>query len=360
MRISDFGMWNEKRLGRMVNAKGGMMAVLLLALLLSGKIVAQSSDSTTFEVAVSKYLMGTTVDLNAWHSDVRACQQAAYHAFREMERVEGLLSFQKEDSEISRINRAAGRAAVKVSPEAYEIIRRSQHYSESLNGWFDITVGPLSELWGFSGEGDPQLPDSSLIASLLNLINFRDIELIPADTSVFLPRAGMKIDLGGIAKGYAIDRGVAVLQAKGVGTFLLNAGGDVYASGLKNGTAKWRIGVKHPRRLQELIAILELSDAAVATSGDYERYFEREGKRYHHILDPRSGYPAGNCRSVTVVAKTAEEADALATCLFVAGYPAFRSGPRPDIPFFLVDAEGTVHYSKAMAEGYHLQIVENK
>lgn len=331
---------------------------LLFALSLSRPVFCQSSGSASFEVAVSKYLMGTTVELNAWHGDVRACQQAAYHAFREMERVEWLLSFQKEDSEISRINRAAGRMPVKVSGETYEIIRRSRTYSENLNGWFDITVGPLSELWGFSGEGDPQLPDSSTIASLLNLINFRDIELNSADTTVFLPRTGMKIDLGGIAKGYAIDRGVAALRAEGVNIFLLNAGGDVYVSGLKNGTAEWRIGVKHPRRLQDLIAILELSDAAVATSGDYERYFEQAGKRYHHILDPRSGYPAGNCRSVTVVAETAEEADALATCLFVAGYDAFRTATHPDIPFFLVNAAGEVHYSSAMKGRYHLQLVK--
>jgi thiamine biosynthesis lipoprotein len=165
------------------------------------------------------------------------------------------------------------------------------------------------------------------------------------------------IDLGAIAKGYAIDRGVTVLKALGIRHFLLNAGGDIYVSGQKDVGAQWRVGVKHPRHVQDLVARFHLKDYAVATSGDYERFKLIEGHRYHHILDPRSGYPGSLSQSATVLAPTAEEADVLATYLFLVGADEALKH-HSDIPFLIVNHDGIVRYNEAFAMRSDVELMD--
>ena len=184
------------------------------------------------------------------------------------------------------------------------------------------------------------MPSPEEIAQLLTVTGFSKIVLNPADTTVFLESAGMEIDFGGIAKGYAIDQGVAVLKANGIDHFFLNAGGDIHVSGEKARDTPWRVGIRHPCNPEGLISSFNLRDHAVATSGDYERFKIVDGQRYHHVLDPRSGYPGPSYQSVTVLAPTAEEADVLATYLFLVAEPS----PKVPYPHLIVLADGSVVY----------------
>ena len=220
-----------------------------------------------------------------------------------------------------------------------------------------MTIGPLTALWRFNSDAPATVPEAATLDSVRSLVGFRNLVLNQRDTTVFFARPGMRIDLGGIAKGYAIDRAVAVLREQGVYDFLLNAGGDLYASGERQPGHPWRVGVKHPRASDALLARLTVHDMAVATSGDYERFGEVEGRRYHHILDPRTGYPAHQSRSVTVVASSAEEADALATYLFILGL-ARNPHPTSIRRYLGVDADGRLHMDPVLVEEYGLHVLE--
>jgi thiamine biosynthesis lipoprotein len=177
------------------------------------------TEDILYEVSVSKFLMGTSVETTARHPDINACREALFLAYREMERVESLLSFHNPESEVSKINNQAGVKPVAVSAETYDIIDRAKGHARELDGLFDLSIGALSERWGFNHDRETTLPGPEEIATLRVLVDFRQIILDPADTTVFLRSPGMKIDLGGIAKGYAIDRGVAVLRENGVQHF---------------------------------------------------------------------------------------------------------------------------------------------
>ncbi len=319
----------------------------LLILVVRPTLLAAQSSDLLFELSVRKHLMGTIVDATIRHPDLEKGKRALYEAFREMERVESLLSSHQPGSETSKINQAAGSRPIHVSRETFDVVSRAKAYAGRFKGLFDISIGPLTSLWGFSNDAPVTLPDAAAITERHRLIDYRRIILNERDTTIFLPERGMRLDLGGVAKGYAIDRGSAVLERKGVRHFLINAGGDVYAGGEKDVDTPWRLGVKHPRKADALLARFDLGDYAVATSGDYERFVIVDGKRYHHILDPGTGYPATRSQSVTVLAPTAEEADALATYVFVLGYEEVIKTPMAEQPFLIVDADGVEHYSPA-------------
>jgi thiamine biosynthesis lipoprotein len=298
--------------------------------------------------------MGTPVETTARYPDINYCKEALYFAYREMERVEDLLAYQKESSEISKINRAAGVRAVPVSEETFAILQRAVGYSRKLDGLFDVTIGPLSSLWGFSGPQGGHLPLANEIEQQRKLVDYRDLVLNKADTTVFLKKKGMLLDLGGIAKGYAIDRGSRVLKEKGVTNFILNAGGDMYVSGEKEENIPWKVGIKDPREGQKLVASFALKDYAVATSGDYERFIMVDGQRYHHILDPRSGYPGKLCRSTTTFAPTVEEADVMATYMFIIGAQQAQQKNIAE-PFLIIDAKGIKTSNPAFGKLKQLQ-----
>ncbi|MFQ5641110.1 MAG: FAD:protein FMN transferase [bacterium] len=332
-----------------------VFATCLYVLLCVRSVPASGDNAPIFEVSTSKFLLGTKVDITALHTDIIKCKKACYFAFEEINRIEQLLSAHIETSEISRINRSAGMEPVKVGSETFAMIERALGYAKRFDGFFDISIGPVTELWGFNGEAPAAIPDDERLRAMLKLVDFSKVRLNAGDRTVFLPLKKMKLDLGGIAKGYAVDKAAEVLRKHGISTFLINAGGDIYTSGRKDGNKRWVVGLQHPRKPNNLLATFELSDFAVATSGDYERYFEEGGKRYHHIIDPKTGYPAELTRSVTVFAPTVEEADVWATYLFIAGIEKFKKDKRiSSMKTIFVDTHGGIQFDESLKAHYRL------
>jgi len=256
----------------------------------------------------TQVMMGTFVEV------VSADKRAAGIAFAEIQRIENLLSKYNPRSEVSQLNKLG---KLKVSPEAFYIIKKAIEFWRLSDGAFDITVAPLADLWGFTDK-KYKLPKDQKIRNVLNLIGSDKIILQDKDNVVKFRIPGIKIDLGAIAKGYAVDCAVKKLKEAGINSCLINAGGQIYCLGDNFGTP-WKVAIKNPRG-KTVIGYLKLKDKAVATSGDYGQYFFKNNKRYSHILNPKTGYPADSgIVSVTVVAQDGLTSDALATAIFVLG-----------------------------------------
>ena len=263
--------------------------------------------------------MGSELHLTAWTNDEPRAVQAFERVFDEFDRLDRLHSVWKDGSDVLRVNAEAGHAPVQVSPETIEVLRVARQISEWTDGKFDVTFGALSGLWKFDHDQDNHIPNPEDVRRRLPLIDFQAVDVNAQAGTVFLRRPGMRMHLGGIGKGYAVDRAAAILRAGGVADFLIQAGGDLYAGGAR-GDRPWRTGIRDPRGpVDRIFAALNVRDETFSTSGDYERYFMHDGRRYHHILDPDEGRPAYGCRSVTIVAKQAVLADALSTGVFVLG-----------------------------------------
>jgi FAD:protein FMN transferase len=272
-------------------------------------------DPNAFSHRRSQFLMGTLVEISVIEKDEKLAITSIQQAFREIRRLEKLMSIHIPDSEISKINQAAGKDRVSISKELMAVIQRSLFWSEKTAGAFDITVGPAQELWDFD---TPSLPSKFSIADAIKKIDYRKIQL--KEQTVFLPEKGMLLNLGAIAKGYAVDKAIDILKENKIQSALINAGGDLKSIGQRSDQLNWRIGLQHPRNSESLLASFSISGNAVATSGDYQKYFEKNGNRYHHILDPTTGYPATTGSiSATVIAKNVMDADALSTAIFVLG-----------------------------------------
>lgn len=263
-------------------------------------------------------LMGTVVEITLYHADQDRARELMDRAFAEMERIERLMSTRIAASEVARINREAYPGPITVEREVFDLIEQSLVAWRETSGAFDITVGPLMQLWPLY-RAEKILPGDGQIGEALERVGSDRIVLDPAQNTIAFKKPGMSIDLGGIAKGYAIDRAIGLLRAGGVASALVNAGGDLYALGFKPDGTPWRVGVRHPRRPDDLIATLEVHDIAVMTSGDYERYFIKDGRRTSHIIDPRTGFSVRGTASVTLSAASATRADALATGVLVLG-----------------------------------------
>lgn len=248
-------------------------------------------------------------------------QEALCAVREEAGRLEALLSRFLPDSDICRVNRSAGVRGERLSREAYEVLQRAAAFSRLSHGMFDVTIGPLVDLWDYKHAAEA--PDDASMRRILPLVNHHDLLLDPTERTARLRKPGQSIDVGGIAKGYASGRLIDVFRENGVASAYTNIGGNVSTLGCKPDGAPWRVGIRHPRQAS-LLGAVAVSGQSVVTSGDYERFFvDRQGKRYHHILDPRTGYPAeSGLASVTVVCEDAMTADALSTTLFVAGLEA--------------------------------------
>lgn len=293
--------------------------------------------------------MGTMIEITLLSEDEEASRKAALRAFHEIKRIEHLMSPWIEASDISRLNRSAGMEWVKVTSETFEVIQKSQKISVLSEGGFDITIAPLAQLWRKARErGVPPTPEE--VKKVLGLVNFRNL-LTQSNEKVFLKKKGMAIDLGGIAKGYAVDRAFEILTSLEYKNLIVNAGGDLRVGGLKE-NQPWSIGIRHPRRSEDTMARLSVSDTAIATSGDYEKSFTHQGKRYHHILNPKTGFPAAGCQSVTIVCGKAMGADALATAVFVIGPEKGLALCQNlgDVEACIVDSEGKVILSPRLKE----------
>lgn len=300
--------------------------------------------------------MGSALELTAWTADEAAADQAFRTVFAEFDRLDRMMSVWKPDSDIVRLNQAAGEHPVPVNPETIEVLERARTISEWTHGKFDVTFGALSGLWKFDQDQDNTIPDPQEVRRRLPLVNYRDLVVDTTARTAFLARRGMRAHLGGIGKGYAVERSVAILRGRGLRDFMIQAGGDMYVGG-QRGNRPWRLGIQDPRGPRDAtFGTVELSDSTFSTSGDYERFFIRDGRRYHHIIDPSTGEPAGGCRSVTIVAPSATLADGLSTGVFLLG-PAEGMAlieRLPDVEGVIVSAKNEVLVSKGLKGRFKL------
>ncbi|HID10267.1 MAG TPA: FAD:protein FMN transferase [Candidatus Latescibacteria bacterium] len=305
-------------------------ALVGLALLALGLWRVQAIREPVPPFRETRFLMDTAVTVQVAAADSEEARKWAEEAFREIGRLEGLMG------EGGTIPLSQG--WTRMTEEVAYVLRRSQHFAELTGGAFDVTVGPLSRLWGFVG-GTPHLPDLAKVRRVLASVGYRGLEVL--GDSVKGEGKGMLLDLGGAAKGYAVDRAVEVLEGAGVRGGLVEAGGDLRFFGKKADGQPWRIALAHPRRPGKLIYLKDVGLPAVATSGDYQRFFWKGGRRYHHILDPHTGYPARGAVSATAWARTTLDADILSTAFFVLG-------PEEGIALAerLSDVEGLVIYER--------------
>jgi thiamine biosynthesis lipoprotein len=281
------------------------------------------SGALHIKVTAEAAAMGTRVHfvaLTSDRSDEAHTRAAIERAIEEIRRLEALMTTWRDDSEVSRINRNAGRAPVLVGSDTLRVIERSLWISERSGGVFDITFEVMHGLWRFDEDADVHVPRASAVAERRKLIDYRHVVVDPKASTVYLDDRRTQISLGGIAKGYAIDRAAAILLASGVDDFLAQAGGDLYVHGRRADGSPWVAGVRDPRGPEgSYFARMPVVDHAFSTAGDYERSYIVEGRRYHHIIDPRTGYPATASRSVTVWARDALIADALDDAVFILG-----------------------------------------
>ena len=291
----------------------------------------------------SQSIMGTRVLVELWHPDEAQGRAAVAAVMEEMRRIDREMSPFKETSLLSRMNREASSGWVEITPELFELMRKSIGISELSDGAFDVTFASAGRQYDYR-EGIK--PDPAPLAEALPAIDYHHLEFDRERTRIRYLHAGVHVDLGGIAKGHAVDRAIALLGARGITQAMVGAGGDTRIIGDRRGEP-WVVGVRHPRKDGENIAVLPLADVAVSTSGDYERYFELEGVRYHHILDPRTGDSARKVRSVTILGDEATTTDALSTSVFVMGVEKGLAlvNRLPGVDAIIIDGEGRMHFS---------------
>ena len=260
-------------------------------------------------------IMGTRVYVELWSED-RAQGEAAIDAvMAEMRRIDDLMSHYKPESELSQINAHAYEHPVRVDPELYDLIKLSTYYSQITDGAFDITYASVGYLYNYP---EHIHPTETQIQSALPAVNWRNLQFDEREHSIRFEHAGMRIDLGGIGKGYAVDRGVELLKARGIQHAIVTAGGDSRLIGDHMGRP-WMVAIRHPDDPDKVVTRIPLIDTAMSTSGDYERFFIENGVRYHHIIDPRTGHSASKVRSATILAPTATQTDGMSKTAFVLG-----------------------------------------
>ena len=293
-------------------------------------------------------IMGTRVHVEFFVADDTRGPGLLNSVMQEMHRIDHALSSYKADSELSKVNREAGQGWVEVSDELLELITKAHQISELTGGAFDITYASVGRYYDYR-EG--KVPDDDTVKKAVQGINFRYVERDDLNGRVRFQRPEVYIALGGIAKGHAVDRGLQILQEAGITQASVSAGGDSRIIGNRDGKP-WTVGIQHPRKPDEMSAVLPLEDTAVSTSGDYERYFERDGVRYHHILDPSTGRSATGSWSVTILGPEATLTDALSTSVFVLGPELGLEliDSLPGIDAIIIDPQGQLLVSADLSE----------
>jgi thiamine biosynthesis lipoprotein len=294
-------------------------------------------------------IMGTHIYVELWAEDTDKArgEQAIDAVMDEMRHIDESMSVYKPTSEVSKVNDLAARQPVKISAELFQLLTTALEYSRITEGAFDITYASVGYLYDFR---ERKRPTEQQIETALPAINYHHVLLDAATGTVRFSQPGVRIDLGGIAKGYAVDRGIEILQSRGYTHALVNAGGDSRVIGDRFGKP-WVIGIRHPDHKDQVITRVPLTDSAFSTSGDYERYFDEGGVRYHHIIDPRTGHSASKVRSATVIAPTATRTDGLSKTAFVLGPDAALRiyNSLPDVDAILVAPDGRILYTKGLA-----------
>lgn len=329
----------KSRSKTLIIAVGASAAVALLVFF---ALIRRPAQSITYR----KQLLGTIIEITVMQERSHASDGAAEAAFNEIKRLEAVFSSYIHDSDISRISSNSGKGPVKVLPEVIEVVEKALYVARISGGAFDPTVGALAKLWGFSGESG-KAPEAKDVEALKRLVDFRMAAVDRGASTVMLKSPGMVLNLGGVAKGYITGRAAEVLHDKGIKRAIIKAGGDMVVFG-GNEDKPFVVGIQDPRESNRLMGEAYVSNGAVSTSGDYERYFIKHGKRYHHILNPATGFPAEGVRSATVVSKDPTLADALSTAVFVMGAEKGMGliEGLDGVEGVIVDAQGSVHTSK--------------
>ncbi len=291
------------------------MRNLVLSFFLILSLSAKSQTKTSSKIIS---LMGSRFELLALASDENIREKAIEDAIEEIARIENIISSWKPDSETALINSNAGIKPIKVSTELFNLIERSLKVSKLTNGAFDISFSSIDKFWTFDGH-QMAMPDSAMIQATFSKINYKNIVLNRIDQTVFLRKKGMKIGFGAIGKGYAANRAKKIMTKQGIISGMINAGGDLIAWGSQEQGNPWQIGIADPSKQKDYIAWLDIVNMSVVTSGNYEKFVIIEGKKYGHIINPKTGYPVEGIQSVTIVSPDAELSDALSTSVFVLG-----------------------------------------
>ena len=311
-------------------------------------IFAFSIPASADWVGDARPMMGTEVSVLLWHDDPVAGELLVEQVFAEAHRIDQLMSTYIDDSRISDINRRAASEPVPAGDELFQLIRRSLDISVLTLGAFDVTYESVGQHYDFRNR---QRPDDTTVAEERKLINWKFVELDQASGTVSFREQGVRINLGGIAKGYVVERGITILRMNGIEHGIVTAGGDSRLLGDRRGQP-WMVGIRDPRKDGQVAISVPLEDEAISTSGDYERYFEENGVRYHHILTPSTGVPASGVHSATVFGPDAVFTDALSTSVFVMGVD---KGLRliaslPDYESIVIDADGQIYYSDGLQQ----------
>lgn len=312
-------------------------------------VALSHEDSESNWYSGEQAIMGTAVQVTLW-SDTRAGADAAIAAvMAEMHRIDRAMSPHKADSELSRINREAAAGPVVLSREMLGLLARAIGFSQRSGGAFDITYASAGHLYDYR---ERIRPSEAQLAEARGAIGYRHLVLDTTAGTLRFTHPGTRIDLGGFAKGHAVDLSTAILRRHGIAHAVVSAGGDSRVLGDRRGRP-WNIAIRHPRRPGEVVAVLPLEDVAVSTSGDYERYFEQDGERFHHVIDPRTGRSAGSVRSVTILADDGLSAEAWSKSVFVMGVQRGLQlvESLQGVDAVVVDADGELHYSSGLLQG---------
>ena len=292
--------------------------------------------------------MGTLVKITAVGRSESEAQAAAAAGFAEIRRLEALLSTWISTSELSRVNAAAGVMPVPVSLDTLTVVQRAMQAAEMTGGGFNIAIGPAVDAWRVTEA--QRIPAASELEALRPLVDLQSVHVDARGRTIYLEKVGMRIDVGGIGKGYATDQAVMAMQRAGAIAGVVALSGDIKTFGRLPGGKLFPVGIQHPRQEGAVLAWIDLQDEAISTAGDYERFFERDGIRYHHILDPKTLQPARGCQSVTVIAKEGVWADGLDTGIFVMGPKQGMDlvEQLPDVEAIIVDHDGRVRLSSGL------------
>ena len=323
----------------MLNTKN-ILSLALLVVLLSHKTVSAGWYKT------DKAIMGTAIHVELWHSDKKVAEENIERVIYEMHRIDALMSPFKKDSELSSINQQAAKKPLKISSELFTLIEKSITISKLSKGAFDITFSSLGQFYDYRKKVTPTKKET---VENLKKINYKNIKLNKNNQTIFFTQVGTRIDLGGIAKGHAVDNAIKILQKNGITQAMVSAGGDTRIIGDKGGRP-WYVGIRHPRDKTKSAVVLPLSQTAISTSGDYERYFIKDNIRHHHIIKPSTGDSARELRSVSILGVDSTTVDALSTTVFILG---LNKGMKlissiPNTEAIVIDNNGLMHYSAGL------------
>ncbi|HTT09585.1 MAG TPA: FAD:protein FMN transferase [Burkholderiaceae bacterium] len=329
----------------MLNGMRNLAQAFLERAAVSGK---RRSQAPAGWLVREQAIMGTAIRVELWCDDRPAGEAACAAVMREMHRIDAAMSPFKPDSELSHINRVAAHRAAMLTEEMFGLLQKSIAFSRMSDGAFDITFASVGQLYDYRKGIRPT--DAQLEAAR-SAVGYQNLILDPQARTVRFAHPGTQIDLGGFAKGYAVDNGAAILRRHGIAHGIVTAGGDSHIVGDRRGRP-WAIGIRDPRRAGEVVAMLPLEDTALSTSGDYERFFEVDGMRFHHVIDPRTGKSPSHVHSVTVIAEDGLTTEAFSKCVFVKGVQKGLQfiESRPGVDAVIVDDMGVLHYTTGLLD----------